>query len=81
MKGARRLRRQAREALEYYDRQMSDLCDDPMTHAMGAPIDDFAESYERKARRLQADVLDEMREANVCRRMQMTLCDALCAHI
>lgn len=33
------------------DAFMSALLDDPMTHAMGAPVDDISEGFERKHRK------------------------------
>ena len=38
----------ATSILNWLDAEMEVLCDDPMTSAMGAPVDDIYESWRRK---------------------------------
>jgi hypothetical protein len=37
--------KRAYKVVGWFDRCMDDLCNDPMTHAMGAPIGDFASDW------------------------------------
>lgn len=51
--------KRAQEAVVWFDEMMNDLCDDPMTEAMGAPVSDFAEDWNRRHRRMLADCLKD----------------------
>lgn len=76
---ARSLKRQALAALTRVDREMQALIDDPMS--LYAPISDFAETYERRARREQWGLLRRMKKAKVCGRMQTRIIEHLTRHV
>lgn len=80
-KNLRRLAGRAFKSLTYVEDRLGPLLDDPMTSAMGAPVDDFVEKWTNKARRMQADCLEEMQELNVFPRLRDMLIEALTAHI
>lgn len=54
-KKEKRAARKACKVVGWLDRAMNDLCDDPMTAAMGVPVGDFYEDWSRRYRGMLAD--------------------------
>jgi len=50
--------RDASKILGWLDKQMAELCDDPMTAAMGAPVDEFYNLWEGQYRTKLCNCLD-----------------------
>ena len=55
----------ARYWLGWYDEQMQCLLEDPMTSAMGAPVEDFAEDWSKRQKRELARLLPSLPEGDV----------------
>lgn len=55
----RRLARRAAKAIPWLDDRMDAMLDDPMTHAMGAPVDEFYEQDSARHRKMLWDLLQD----------------------
>ena len=73
--------RHAYKSLSYVEDRLGPMLDDPMTSAMGAPVEDFAEHWGREALSLQDRCLRELQKRGVYPRLQEMLVDALTSHI
>lgn len=71
----KRAARRAFKAIVWFDNAMNDLCSDPMTHAMGAPIEDFAEDWSRRHRKMLADCLDDENNTEATRQLLLDAFD------
>lgn len=76
---ARQLVKDAKIALTYVSDRVGTMMDDPMSD--GAPVNDFIEVWERRARVAQANVLRLMQRQRISRRWRDRLIEALTAHI
>lgn len=68
-KAQKRAAKRAYKAVVWYDTVMSDLCSDPMTHAMGAPVGDFAEDWSRRHRKMLGECLKDENNTEQVREM------------
>lgn len=66
-KAVRKAARRAAKVIGWLDEVMHNLCNDPMTHAMGAPVDDFYEEWSARYRR---DLNDCLKDNNLPERLR-----------
>lgn len=67
----KRAARRACKVIGWLDRAMNDLCSDPMTSAMGAPVGDFYWEWSCRYRRMLNDCLEDQHNTPRVREMLM----------
>jgi len=70
-KRQKRAAKRACKAVRWFDDAMSSLCDDPMTAAMGVPVDDFYRDWSARHRSQLHECLKD--ESNTARVRQLLL--------
>lgn len=69
------------KSLFYVQDRLGPMMDDPMTAAMGAPVGDFVEKWEREARGRQGRALTQLRSLGIGDQLQEMLVEELTAHV
>ncbi len=68
----RRAAKRAAKAVAWFDEAMDELCNDPMTHGVGAPVGEIATEWKRRHRRQLRECLSDPNNTSVVRQMLET---------